>query len=335
MFTEESQKISNNQNCYIPTQKAADMLNVSVPTIYNYIREKKLKPVYEDKWRIDRSLLFREEDIMKLQKELKKPGLTRSEVAKKLDVSPSTVTNYFKKGTLPFFIQQYKGRNLYFVKEEDLSEFIEQNDSNKKRHMKQFFNKELSVYLYQRYFNKDTNEMARVMELRNGQGKVMTENGEVFTINDLLKKEFKPFENIEDKEYITRKGVATFTFQRPKFINSPIFNLIELFYQHLGPKNIRMAYDDNQIYLEIKPIVIEVENTELFETEINLLQQNLVEGQVSSRHNAILIESDLEPMIIHLPRNFKNKIVSEAIRRGLTIEEYAVKLLKQGMETEE
>jgi predicted XRE-type DNA-binding protein len=112
------------------------------------VKEKKLRPVYEDKWQIDSTLLFRKEDVLKLQKQLEKPGYTTGEVAEILEIHPTTVSSYIKKGLLKaekdFHIGL--GKEVYFIKEEELERFQREYQTNNKS--KQFFIQNGNYYLF-------------------------------------------------------------------------------------------------------------------------------------------------------------------------------------------
>lgn len=56
------------------------------------MREKKLVPSNEASWHIDNRKYFYEDDILKLIKELAKPGYRTGEIAIKLNLYPVTVS---------------------------------------------------------------------------------------------------------------------------------------------------------------------------------------------------------------------------------------------------
>ncbi|PMC36294.1 hypothetical protein CJ195_15920 [Bacillus sp. UMB0899] len=329
----QSQKHHNN---FLTTQEAANILDVSVPTIYNYIKENKLKPVYNDKWRIDKTLLFRPEDIERIALENNKPGLSRGDVAERLNVHPSTVTSYFNQGILKYFIQEYKGRELHFVTEEELDSFIRNNEKSRKKKKKKFFNKKLGVYLFQKLYNKNLKEYARIMELHGDQCKVTTEQGRVLTLSEILSEGYELIDTdvIQGKNYITKKGYATFSFKKPHYVNSPILNVIDLFYKNLGLQNMRITTDNDLISIEVKPTIIMVDHISLFESEISLMKQYCKVGEVTIRHNKILIESNLEPLLVHVPKSIKKLIIKSSNEKGITIEDYVTSVLEEKFEVD-
>ncbi|WP_158595152.1 helix-turn-helix domain-containing protein [Oceanobacillus piezotolerans] len=68
----------------LSTKEVAERLGLTVTTIYQYVKNKKLVPVYED-WTVDETMLFYESDVEKLENQ-RPTGYTTSEVAKKLGV---------------------------------------------------------------------------------------------------------------------------------------------------------------------------------------------------------------------------------------------------------
>jgi predicted XRE-type DNA-binding protein len=115
---------------------------------FTKVKEKKLRPVYEDKWQIESTLLFRKEDVLKLQKQLEKPGYITAEVAEILEIHPTTLSSYIKKRLLKaekdFHIGL--GKDVYFIKEE-LERFQREYQTNNKS--KQFFIQNGNYYLFQ------------------------------------------------------------------------------------------------------------------------------------------------------------------------------------------
>ncbi|MBU8589225.1 helix-turn-helix domain-containing protein [Priestia megaterium] len=53
------------------------------------------------------------DDIVRLQEELRKPGLTTKEVAKQLGISVTTINKYIKQEMLPVFQEEYRGINCF------------------------------------------------------------------------------------------------------------------------------------------------------------------------------------------------------------------------------
>jgi DNA-binding transcriptional MerR regulator len=317
-------------NDLLTTEQAAKELGVKPESIYRYIREGKLRPVYEDKWQIDTSKLFYKEDIDSLKKAFEKPGLTTNDVAKRLGVSVQTVNYYIQKGILPATKKEYKGRLRYFVKDEDLNGLEDKLDKSKNK--KSFFFKDYGAYLFQLYKNRNTGELARIIEIDNERITAVNESGRTLSLDELLKEGYLPVYNLNlQKKPINKKGFAKFLFKQPSNISSPVYEVIEWFYRIIGPNNMRLTKKGEQIQLFVKPVLLPLFK-EIHQVEISLLVNHIKEGTVHIRHNGVYVDTNLEPVYLYIPKNIKEKIREEAEKKDMTIEEYAVKALLKGLE---
>jgi DNA-binding transcriptional MerR regulator len=317
-------------NELLTTEQAAKELGVKPESIYRYIREGKLRPVYEDKWQIDTSKLFYKEDIDSLKKAFEKPGLSTNDVAKRLGVSVQTVNYYIQKGILPATKKEYKGRLRYFVKDEDLNGLEDKLDKSKNK--KSFFSKDYGAYLFQLYKNRNTGELARIIEIDNVRITAVNESGRTLSLDELLKEGYLPVYNLNlQKKPINKKGFAKFLFKQPSNISSPVYEVIEWFYRIIGPNNMRLTKKGEQIQLFVKPVLLPLFK-ETHQVEISLLVNHIKEGTVHTRHNGVYVDTNLEPVYLYIPKNIKERIREEAEKKDMTIEEYAVKALLKGLE---
>lgn len=316
---------------YLTTKEAAEELNVSVPTIYKYVKEKKLRPVYEDKWQIDETLLFKQEDVEEVKESFTKPGLTTGEVAKDVGVHPTTVASYINQGLLKATKQPYMGRELYFIKEEDLESFKEHNNFQKNREKKQFFTKDKKYYLFQRLHNKEESILGRIMDLDGEKGKVLTEEGRAFLLSNMEDEGFSRVETFKERKYITKRGYAYFQFNLPNHISSPIFDLIELFYRKIGNKNMRLSINEGIIELEVKPILLSGIAESTNPHEVQILKDHIKKGTVSVRHNGVLIDSEIDSLVVPIPSKLKEELKNVADKQGITLEKYVIGLLQESM----
>ncbi|HEY4601677.1 MAG TPA: helix-turn-helix domain-containing protein [Cerasibacillus sp.] len=315
------------EHSLLTTKEVAEYLNLSVQTIYKYIREKRLIPVYEDSWQIDETHLFKKEDVEALKAALTKPGFTTGEVAKQLQVHPTTVTSYIKRGELIAEKKPYKGRELYFITEEALAAFKEKHPMQRKRDKKNFYSKETNLYLYQKVIHKNQGNIGRIMELNGDEGKVWTEQGEIFPLEELYGRGFTAKE-IKERPYMTKRGYVTFYFKKPIHIASPVFNVIELLYHKLSYRNIKLSHYDGLIKLEIKPCLLEDIHEDTHAYEIKLLEKHMKDGSIEQRHNGLLIDNDLEILTVHISGERKNKLKQLAQEQRLSLEQYVLKLIE-------
>ncbi|QAS54750.1 helix-turn-helix domain-containing protein [Halobacillus litoralis] len=307
----------------LTTKEVANKLGVVKATVYKYIKEKKIKPVYEDNWRIDTTLLFREEEVDQLIDKNKKPGLTTGDVAKKLNIHQTTVTKYISEGKLRATKKKYKGREVYFIEEEDFISFSENNTFERYK-SKDFHTPDGQFHLFQSFRN-NLDVMARIMAI-NKEGKALTSEGNELKLQDLSRNGFESKYEVSKKDHLTKRGYAAFRFPKPHDLDSSIYRLIERFYQTIGPKNMRLSVNDF-INLEVKPTLL----IDVTEDELKILQSNIIEGNISTRHNGIYIDSDLESHLVHLPKNIKEDLRKEAAVKNMTLEEYTLQIIKNRM----
>ncbi|MED4797182.1 helix-turn-helix domain-containing protein, partial [Priestia megaterium] len=145
----------DNPTKIITIEDVMEMLAISSKkTIYTYIQQGKLNPINKDDWHIEGRYEFDIEDVVRLQEELKKPGLTTKEVAQQLDISVTTVNKYIKQELLPAFQEEYRGINCYFVNEEDLDAFKRTHEVGRKPSKRHFYHAEQNIALFQLFVKK-------------------------------------------------------------------------------------------------------------------------------------------------------------------------------------
>lgn len=304
----------------ISTSEAAEILEVKPSTIHKYVKEGKLKPVYEDSWHIDTHKLFFKEDIESLKNKLAKPGITTGEAAELLGVHPTTVSLYINQGELKAEKKKYRGREIYFISPEELERFKSEYVEIKKRDRKGFYDKETGYAWYQTFLDRDGNADNRIIVDEDDQAFLATGNGEIIPYNEIEKKGFEPVNPIEDIPYISKRGFAKFIFDE----NALFYHAIELFYKYLGPKNMKVNKYQGKVIVEVKPILIpEIPPEDVFEEIYGAVNQ----GDVIKRFDGIYIHSDLEILSVAAPSILKQKIKEEADTRRITIEELVTEIL--------
>src|SRR5690606_27247431 len=115
----------------LSTKEVAKKLGVTVTTVYNYVKNKKLTPVYDD-WTVDETMLFYESDVERLLNQ-RPIGYTTSQVAKRLGVHQTTISKQIKEGKIPAEKIRYRGRMTYFVQEETLKKLEQKYLSDKEK----------------------------------------------------------------------------------------------------------------------------------------------------------------------------------------------------------
>ncbi|WP_078557135.1 helix-turn-helix domain-containing protein [Bacillus alkalicellulosilyticus] len=316
---------------YIKTKEVAEILKVTVATVYKYVKEKKLKPVYEDSWQIDETLLFRPEDVEQLKEELTKPGYTTGDVAKELGIHPTTVAIYIKKGILKAEKQKYQGRELYFISEVELKNF---KDRTKKTRSdsKQFYTRDLTYFLFQSYHNDSTHDFGRIVEVNDNDCTLVTLTGKEIQLSQDSTHGFKSQYKLIDKPYNTKKGYVKFLFPKPLNISHAIYETIEQLLVAAGPQNCKLTQTEDSILFEIKPTFIEINDVDLFTRMSTILKHGVKEGEVFIRHDGIFLKGNLVPLTIHVPKNFKEQLKKNAHKADMTLEEYGYTLMKERLD---
>ncbi|GAB1810405.1 helix-turn-helix domain-containing protein [Priestia megaterium] len=315
----------------ITIEDVMEMLSISSKkTIYTYIQQGKLNPINKDDWHIEGRYEFDIEDVVRLQEELKKPGLTTKEVAQQLDISVNTVTKYIKQELLPAFQAEYRGMNCYFVHEEDLETFKRTHEVGRKPSKRHFYHVEQNIALFQLFVKKgeEKEQFARIISVEDPI-MVVTEQHEEITLEELLHRGFEAAYEIESKKTITKEGYATFAFKQTAYAKSQLYKLMDLFYQYLSPTNMRITPQEEkeQFIVEIKPVLL----TESAQEIVELLESVLVSGKINKRSRGIYIDSDLEVVRIKVSSDLKEELQQKAKELGKkNIEElllYAVEKL--------
>ncbi|MCP1191468.1 helix-turn-helix domain-containing protein [Priestia flexa] len=315
----------------ITIEDVMKMLSISSKkTIYTYIQQGKLQPINKDDWHIEGRYEFDIEDVIRLQEELKKPGLTTKEVAQQLDISVTTVNKYIKQGLLPAFQEEYRGINCYFVHEEDLDEFRRTHEVGRKPSKRHFYDAEQNIALFQLFVKKreEKEQFARIISVEDSIMAITDQHEEV-TLEALLNRGFEAAYEIEPKKAITKEGYATFAFKQTVYAKSQLYKLMDVFYQYLSPTNIRITpqEENEQFIIEIKPVLLMEASQELVE----LLDSVLVSGKVNKRSRGIYIDSDVEVIRVKVSGDLKKELEHKAKELGKrSIEElllYAVQKL--------
>lgn len=313
----------------VTTKGAAKLLGVTEATIYRYEKEGKLSSIYKDNWYKDGTKVFFKEDVEKLLEEMKKPGLTIQQVAKRVGVSHSTVSKWIQTGVLPAEKKEYKGKETYFIQEEDVQILTEMLPSILRKYEKRQIVCKVDgkeVYLYQSFQHKETKEYARVIAMNGQKGKVVTENEEVFPLEELFSRGFEPTYIMEEKRHSTKRGQARFVFKKPHLLQATAYKLIEWMYIYGGAANLKIDEKDQMIHVEVKPVVLEVEPMEN-QMEVEYLAKHLQEGEISVRNNGVHIESGLEAVSFHVEKELKNQMKEAAQKEGIGLEEWVKRVI--------
>ncbi|MGH0883438.1 helix-turn-helix domain-containing protein (plasmid) [Bacillus sp. A01H] len=312
----------------VTTKEAADLMGVTVQTILKKEKEGLIECVYKDNWKQFGSKIFYLEDIEKLMEKEEVNGLSTKEAAEILNVAPSTIFTYIKSGKLPATMVEKRGKQVYLIDEEELEIFMLDYEKTKTKERKTFITKiyDEEICLYQLLTHQHTGKTARVIELNGADGKILTEDEEIFPLSTYKEHNYS-FEPFKKQPVITKRGYLSFSFKKPQLFNSITYNLINLFYKKLGVTNMRLTITQDTIKLEIKPFILQV-NPLQFQEEIKYLHSHMKSGSILPHVEGIYFKSNVEPLTFHADYEFKQKIVQMATDAGMGQEEFLLQAIQ-------
>jgi len=312
-----------NERKEITSREAAELLNVKITTIQKYVREKRLIPSNEASWHIDNRKYFYEDDILKLKKELAKPGYTTGEIAKKLNLHPVTVSQYVSKGLLKAEKHIYRGRKISFISPEEYERFSNEYLEKKRAEKKEFYDKDTGVAWFQS-FSKSDGTFGRILIEENSPILVTSEGSRV-AINEIGGNGFAPLTNVVDHGYSSKKGYARFEFPYEEDIINPMYDFIETCYEYTGFKNMKLGISEESIILEIKPYLFSYD-TLPHDIEKHL-ELYIKEGNITQSRNGLFVDSDYEIFTFAAPSSLKNEVKRTCEEKSLTMEELLLEIV--------
>lgn len=313
----------------VTTKEAADLLGVTTQTILKKEKEGVLVCVYKENWKQFGSKIFYVEDIERLrQKEEKTKGLSTKEAAEILDVAPSTIFTYIKSGKLPAAMVEKRGKQVYLIDEEELEIFMLDYEKTKTKERKTFLTKidGEDIYLYQVLAHRHTGKTARVIEIDGADGKVLTEDEEMFPLSTYKEHDYS-FEPFKKHPVITKRGYISFSFKKPQLFHSITYNLINLFYKELGVTNMRVKMLSDTIELEIKPFVLRIDPLQ-YQEEITYLHSHMTSGLMLPHSEGIYFKSRVEPCTFHADHELKQKVIQMATDAGMGQEAFLLHVVQ-------
>lgn len=312
----------------VTTKEAANLLGVSVQTILKKEKNGFIECVYKNHWKQFGSKIFYLEDIERLKKTDEGKGLSTKEAAELLNVAPSTIFTYIKSGRLPATMVEKRGKQVYLIDEEELEMFMLDYEKTTLKERKTFITKIQGeeIYLYQVLKHLHTDKTARVIEIHGTDGKILTEDEEVFPLS-MYKEHNYSFESLHKQAVITKRGYLSFSFKKPQLFQSITYNLINIFYKEIGVTNMRLTTTSDTIKLEIKPFVLQVDPLQ-FQEEITYLHSSMKSGTILPHVEGIYFKSNVEPFTFHADHEFKQKVMQMATNIGVKQEEFLFQAVK-------
>ncbi|MGG0262521.1 helix-turn-helix domain-containing protein, partial [Bacillus mycoides] len=204
----------------VTTKEAADLLGVTVQTILKKEKDGLIECVYKNNWKQFGSKIFYLEDIERLKNKEEVKGLSTKEAAEILNVAPSTIFTYIKSGKLPATMVEKRGKQVYLIDEEELEIFMLDYEKAKTKERKTFITKiqDKDIYLYQLLRHLHTGKTARVIEINGADGKILTEDEEIFPLSTYKEHDYS-FEPLQKQAVITKRGYLSFSFKKPQLFH--------------------------------------------------------------------------------------------------------------------
>jgi len=272
--------------------------------------------------------------IEEFAKDYKRPeGHTLSEVSKIVGLHVTTLQKHIKDGTLDASKIDFKGKATYFVSNESLASFQEEDYVNKsKAKRKSFFTRDKQFYLYQSFRNETTNDYGRIVEIEYNIPTLLTAHGKKITGAAITDNGYEPIYNVGSFKRITKKIYASFNFVLPNDIRSKDYRIFDFIYQYIGAENINIDRVQNRVIIKVKPLFVQLEKQYLddYKETFTFFVSIVKEGTVQERHNGIYIGSEFESITINVPKSIKEQLRMLANKSDLSIEDYVKeKLLNQ------
>ncbi|MED1328087.1 excisionase, partial [Bacillus paranthracis] len=185
------------------------------------------------------------------------------------------------------------GKEVYIIDKDDLETFQLTYEKITSKERKTFIAKIQGedIYLYQLLIHQHTGKIARVIEVNGSDGKILTEDEEIFPLSTYKEHDYS-FEPFRKQAVITKRGYLSFSFKKPQLFNSITYNLINLFYKELGVTNMRLSVSSDTIKLEIKPFVLQVDPLQ-FQEEIKYLHSHMKSGTILPHVEGIYFKSNV------------------------------------------
>ncbi|WP_054025078.1 helix-turn-helix domain-containing protein [Bacillus sp. FJAT-28004] len=314
---------------YLNVAEAAEEIGVTTTSLYKLVnhsdQSKRLEPVNRQTHRGDGGFRFTREEIDRVKVLYKKDDLTSAEAAKRMGRSTTYIHKLINDNSIEFYEKEYRGKKTYFIKEVDLNHYLELNpDAGKTETL---FDKRSGIFLYQPY-SKEGN-IARITRLkrinhRKVEAFLQTNDDRMITHDTAIKEGWQPVIQLKEKKTLTSYGYAKFIFPIPKTLDSVIYAVLEEFFIHAGPANMRISVED-KLVVEVRKSVLLGIMPATHPDLIDKLKLFIVEGEVIPKYDGVLIDTGLSPITFFLPEQQKYALNILAAKEGVSLQEWIAK----------
>jgi hypothetical protein len=151
---------------YLNVNEAAAELEISTPTIYKIVNlsdmSKRLNPVNRTTYKGDGGYRFLREELDRIKPAYVKSDLTITQAAQKIGRSKTFIQKLLKEGIIPYYEDELRGKKTFFIKENDLIEY--KNDNPDSGKYDTIYDKKTGVFLFQSFIKDGL--IARVVEMK-------------------------------------------------------------------------------------------------------------------------------------------------------------------------
>ncbi|SDJ10868.1 helix-turn-helix domain-containing protein [Alteribacillus bidgolensis] len=314
------------EKSYYVSKDLAELLDVTEATIYKYIRDGKVVPYNKSTWTIDGEYRFSEEETLKLiDAQEEKPGLSTKDVADRLGITAYTVSRHIKNGVLPAKRKKYKGLERYFVSEEDFKTYALKVQSKKQEKL---YDEELGFYLFQPLYNQHGDLAARVVNLE--EPLIQSINGEYFSIEEAKELSYEgERKKLFEGKKVRKPGFVIFSFPTTDNIHSSFYIFMDYIMNQVGLHNVVVKQNSSTITFSVRSYDLTIsKETEQLHIEIEEMINNyMIQGSFIQREKSIYLNSETDTIQAYIKTATKEKLKKEAIKVGVSMNEYVGNVL--------
>ncbi|MFC5449067.1 helix-turn-helix domain-containing protein [Paenibacillus aestuarii] len=317
---------------YINLIEAAKEIGITPTSLYKIVNHddpaKRLDPVNRTTHRGDGGYRFELNDILEYKKHYVKKDLTSMEAARRIGRSTTFVHKLIRDGSIKFYEEEYRGKRTYFIKEEDLDRYTEENPDSGK--VETIYDKRTGLFLFQP-FGKD-DQLARIIQLkrvnnRKIDARLKTSDDQLLTYEEAASQGWSPLFSITEKKPINGYGYAQFEFPIPKAPDSVIFTVIEELFKQAGPANLKITSEHGKLSVEVRKCVLLGVMPATHPDLIDKLRTFLRSGEIIPKYDGTLIETGLTPITIHITEKKKLEMIRRAEDNNMTLNDWIMSRL--------
>lgn len=286
---------------YTP-QEAADLLNLTVPTIYSYEKRNIIKRV-DDPHRLKGITLFVKEDVELLAEEKKKldnMGITISELAKKSGLYSSNIREAIRTMNLQVPMvpsNPYSSRMRFAItseyEEQILSYLYRQKSSRaKKNHL---YIPSFDIALYQTFIVAGEEKVRLKKNQQQIVGFQLENTDFISYIQALRTLDIEPLYRIHRKKAESQSGFTDIIVPTGK---KAFYQILDFLYSNCGVENFNADIEGSQLVASIRNA--EYRTTQTNEETLKLVQQHIVSGKLEMRDDHWVFSRTEKGVQVHM-----------------------------------